>query len=216
MKEQVLELILLGYGVASALLPFAVFLVLYSRGYSKNGVSLAKKEIFLRVIFALYICAVFVVTGIGTIYEIFRYKLAVADWELNLVPFHSGITIGMILNVIMFVPLGFMVPAVFKQCRSIAQITMCGFIFSLLIELSQLLNRRCTDIDDLLMNTLGAILGGLLYRVVCAIFSKKIKKAENTENQLYKAEPLVYIAVMLLGYFFMYNGIGAAVLLYGF
>lgn len=210
------ELILLGYGAASALLPFAVFLVLYSRVYSKNGVSLAKKDIFLRVIFALYICAVFVVTGIGTIYDIFRYKLAVADWELNLVPFHSGITIGMILNVIMFVPLGFMVSAVFKQCRSIAQITMYGFIFSLLIELSQLLNRRCTDIDDLLMNTLGAILGGLLYRIVCAIFSKKRKKAENTEKQMYKAEPLIYIAVMLLGCFFMYNEYEAAALLYGF
>ncbi len=210
------ELILLGYGAATALLPFAVSLVLYARGYVRNGVSLAKKEIFLRMLFALYICAVFVVTGIGTIYDIFIYNLTIYDWQLNLVPFHSGITIGMILNVIMFIPFGFMVTAVFRQCRSIATVTLYGFIFSLLIELSQLLNHRCTDIDDLLMNTLGATFGVLLCRIFCAIFSKKRRKPESTEKQLYKAEPLVYIAVMLLGCFFMYNEFGAAGLLYGF
>ena len=38
--------------------------------------------------------------------------------------------------------------------------------FSLAIELNQLLNNRITDIDDLFTNTLGAIIGYLLYRAL--------------------------------------------------
>ncbi|HBT95229.1 MAG TPA: hypothetical protein DEB24_03600 [Coriobacteriia bacterium] len=37
---------------------------------------------------------------------------------------------------------------------------------SLLIELSQLLNNRLTDIDDLIINTVGALIGFLLCRIV--------------------------------------------------
>ncbi len=44
--------------------------------------------------------------------------------------------------------------------------------FSLAIELNQLLNNRITDIDDLFTNTLGAIIGYLLYRALKMIFKE--------------------------------------------
>ena len=47
--------------------------------------------------------------------------------------------------------------------------------FSLAIELNQLLNNRITDIDDLFTNTLGAIIGYLLYRALKMIFKREGK-----------------------------------------
>ena len=47
--------------------------------------------------------------------------------------------------------------------------------FSLAIELSQLLNNRITDIDDLFTNTLGAMVGYLLYRAFKMICKREGK-----------------------------------------
>ena len=44
-------------------------------------------------------------------------------------------------------------------------ITEIGLLFSLFIECSQLLNNRSTDVDDLIMNTIGAVIGLMLYRI---------------------------------------------------
>ncbi len=43
---------------------------------------------------------------------------------------------------------------------------LTGFTLSLIIELSQLFNRRITDIDDLMMNTLGALIGWAIFRMM--------------------------------------------------
>lgn len=44
-----------------------------------------------------------------------------------------------------------------------------GSFFSLFIELIQLFSFRATDIDDLLMNTLGTWVGYLLFKVILKI-----------------------------------------------
>lgn len=54
---------------------------------------------------------------------------------------------------------------------------MCGILFSLAIELNQLLNNRITDIDDLFTNTLGAIVGYVLYRVLFKMIDKRDEKS---------------------------------------
>ena len=53
---------------------------------------------------------------------------------------------------------------------------MRGIPFSLAIELNQLLNNRITDIDDLFTNTLGAIVGYVLYKVLYTALFKLILK----------------------------------------
>lgn len=55
---------------------------------------------------------------------------------------------------------------------------MRGIPFSLAIELNQLLNNRITDIDDLFTNTLGAIVGYVLYKVLYTALFKLILKRE--------------------------------------
>lgn len=64
----------------------------------------------------------------------------------------------------MFMPLGFFVPLLWKISNRF--VILLGFSFSLLIETSQLFLNRQTDVDDLMLNTVGVILGLLLYKLL--------------------------------------------------
>ena len=63
-------------------------------------------------------------------------------------------------NIVMFMPLGFFVPLLWKISDRF--VILLGFSFSLLIETSQLFLNRQTDVDDLMLITVGVILGLLL------------------------------------------------------
>lgn len=80
----------------------------------------------------------------------------------------TALIINFLGNVVMFVPIGFFVPLLWNV--SARRAIIIGFLSSLLVELTQLLLPRSTDVDDLLLNTLGAALGVLLYRLFSRIF----------------------------------------------
>ncbi len=67
-------------------------------------------------------------------------------------------------NMIMFLPVGFIWPLCFRKLDTVWKTALAGAVFSLLIEVSQLLiYERCSDIDDFLYNTIGAFLGAVVY-----------------------------------------------------
>lgn len=71
---------------------------------------------------------------------------------------------GIILNILLFIPFGYLFPSLFPTLRW-WQVILLGLAFSLSIELLQLLTRLgYADVDDLINNTLGATLGWRLYR----------------------------------------------------
>lgn len=80
--------------------------------------------------------------------------------------------------------------------------------FSLIIELSQLFNGRITDLDDLLMNTLGAFLGWVIFRLLREHLSKLQDKVSvqsaNIEKipLLLRGEAWFYMASAFAGMFF--------------
>lgn len=72
-------------------------------------------------------------------------------------------------NVLMFVPLGLLLPLVSRRIRwqNMAPVFLgC----SLVIELVQPVFGRSFDVDDLIYNTVGGIIGFLLYALVRALF----------------------------------------------
>lgn len=141
-------------------------------------------------------------TGIGTIWEIGLYLGMKLQEEINLIPFRDGISLSMILNVVMFMPLGFLLPLLWKEYQSLVRTAIIGFCFSCGIEFCQLFNRRVSDVDDLLMNTLGAILGWLIW----IVFSRITHLKYGRRNQGFGGkEGAVYLALSLVGQFFLYN-----------
>ncbi|MFN2056053.1 VanZ family protein [Clostridioides difficile] len=127
-------------------------------------------------IFLLYIYLALSKAGIGSIWDIGRYSGLFRIDEINLIPFDSVGILTYILNIIMFMPLGFLLPLIWKNFRNIINVSLTGLGFSLAIELCQLFNLRATDIDDLMMNTLGAVLGYFIWVGVNNLFNLIKKK----------------------------------------
>lgn len=76
----------------------------------------------------------------------------------------NSLTVTILENVILFVPLGLLIPMVWKYFRGIFRTTIIGFFISVLIEVTQLLTKRgYFDIDDIILNTLGAFCGYVLF-----------------------------------------------------
>lgn len=96
--------------------------------------------------------------------------------SVNLVPFQvladawreavknhnfEPVIISLAGNIGIFIPLGLFVPLLWR--RTLKQTVLIAFLVSLSIELCQLVQARCSDIDDLWMNALGGLTGWGVY-----------------------------------------------------
>lgn len=123
----------------------------------------AKRRWGWLALLTLYLNAMYIVVGVPGVQYI------VWDPTINLIPFQdfsaSNIA-GMALNAVMFAPLGFLLPAYFERYRRWGRTLTAGFITSLTVELIQVFTFRATDVDDLIMNTLGTLVGFLLAKLI--------------------------------------------------
>ncbi len=70
-------------------------------------------------------------------------------------------------NILMFIPGGIILPVVYRQLDSFWKVTAAGVIISLCIEILQLpFPCRASDIDDLILNTLGVMIGYGIYKAL--------------------------------------------------
>lgn len=187
------------YPLFCILLPCMLYVLIQTKGFHRrtNFIHIIWVFIFLYCVYL-----VLETTGIGTIWEIGLYPGMKLQEEINLIPFRDGISLSMILNVVMFMPLGFLLPLLWKEYQSLVRTAIIGFCFSCGIEFCQLFNRRVSDVDDLLMNTLGAILGWLIW----IVFSRITHLKYGRRNQGFGGkEGAVYLALSLVGQFFLYN-----------
>lgn len=185
------------YSIACALLPCIVYMAVYGR---KRG----KIHNVWILIFLVYIWQVFDVTGIGTLSDILSVpegsiNPSIIKGTINLVPF-TGINLSFFLNIIMCVPLGFLLPLVWKDCRKLYRTALFGAGFSLLIEISQLVTTRATDIDDLIANICGTLIGYVIWKIFVKIANVHLKHSIKGIT-----EPIVYTALSFLGMFFLYH-----------
>lgn len=72
---------------------------------------------------------------------------------------------GIMLNILLFIPFGFLIPIIWKKRWSWWKIMLLGFAASFCVEIVQLVTRLgFADVDDLMNNTIGAALGYLIYK----------------------------------------------------
>ncbi len=78
--------------------------------------------------------------------------------------FYPGWFVNVFGNIVLFIPVGIFFPWLTKSINSFAKTVLAGFGFTLVIETLQLfLYDRCSDVDDLILNTLGATIGAGIY-----------------------------------------------------
>ena len=71
--------------------------------------------------------------------------------------------IHFLLNVSLFLPFGSLFPFIYKKA-TLAKVTLIGLSLSLVVEIAQIfIHCRDCDIDDLLCNVLGTVIGYLMY-----------------------------------------------------
>ena len=81
-------------------------------------------------------------------------------------------------NIVMFIPLGYLLPMIWTKLRSWQRILQCGSLSVFCIELLQLVTLLGSfDIDDLWMNILGIMIGYGLYRGTSALQTKSRERS---------------------------------------
>ena len=76
-------------------------------------------------------------------------------------------------NIVGFIPYGMILPVIVPRMRQGFQVVLSGFLVSLGVEVIQLVTGvGCFDVDDLLLNTLGTLLGYLIFMTMNQIRRK--------------------------------------------
>lgn len=96
------------------------------------------------------------------------------DGEFNLAPFRQIVgflnymqsahtNVNLWGNILVFIPIGLLMPMLTEYKRPLFAACLWAAGISLFIELFQIVTPRVSDVDDVILNTLGGLLGGLLY-----------------------------------------------------
>lgn len=119
-------------------------------------------------VFAFYLSAIYSLAGLP---QILYFSF---DANCNFHPFlymfsdwHSTL-----LNVLLFLPLGMMLPLLWADFRSLWRTLLAGFGISFFIEVLQLFSFRATDVNDLITNTAGTLGGYCIGRLVLKLIPR--------------------------------------------
>ncbi|WP_180964048.1 VanZ family protein [Haloimpatiens massiliensis] len=105
------------------------------------------------------------------------------------------------LNIIMFIPLGMLIPIIINKKRwSFKAILFLSFIVTFLIETCQYFTGRAFDVNDIIANSIGGLVGYavyvLLFWVTYCIFRRKHKNVL-VENKYLKERTISLIVVII-------------------
>ena len=132
--------------------------------YNQTKEKIVLYEELLKYSFVIYIISLFYVVTFQDVSwsssnfipfkEMFRYRIFSKLFFKNVVG-----------NMLMFLPYGFFVSYFLKLNKS-KIIFILSFIVSLTIETTQLIIGRVFDVDDIMLNIVGGLLGYFIYRVL--------------------------------------------------
>lgn len=203
---------ILGRDILISMAIVGIILLIHTKLKNKRGVSLYNAGLML---FSLSMVIIFSLTGIS---PMSGFHLDIRINEISFIPFkgiiemlQGGITtysfINIIGNIIMFMPVVFLLPLICTKVDSCKKVVAIGFCTSLLIESSQLFLTRGTDIDDLILNTLGTILGYLVFLIFKNVFSEFTKRiiivSKSMQNRFVLLLGILvpYIVIIICGFY---------------
>lgn len=140
-----------------------------------------------RVLFVLYIILLAYFLFFSEHYgrtlgsDEYRYNLTFFKEVKRFITYRNEIglesfVVNIIGNVLAFTPFGFALPIISIRNRKLINITLLSLEFSLTIEIIQLMLKvGIFDVDDLFLNTLGGIIGGLCF-LICHRMLRAKKK----------------------------------------
>lgn len=165
-------------------------------------------------LFALAMSAVFAVTGVTPMSGGFSVNIKAE--QLSLTPFagiaeivRTGVKnrdpqyaiLNLLGNVVLFLPVGFFVPLLWRRYRKLWKTALFGLAVSLLVEVTQLFLSRGSDVDDLILNVVGTLAGyGLfrLFRRLAKPIAKRCMLGKSQRKSVWRFFPYACVLVPLI------------------
>ena len=155
----------------------AIWLLTRFAVWKKQGQILWKREAVLLLMYfnlAVIIRLVFFPRALvnGHVQPLVFDPAAAFPFRMNLVPFvhlfdygnFRDIIWNVVGNMVMFIPTGIVLPVVYKKLDTFWKVAEVGALISLCIEILQLpFPSRASDVDDVILNTLGVAVGYGIY-----------------------------------------------------
>lgn len=123
-------------------------------------------------------------------YSTYRYNLIPFEEIRRFILYREYVSTGAFLlnlfgNLLVFFPIGVLLPLWRTKKTSGLRILVYTFLFTFCIESLQLITKvGVFDVDDLMMNTLGGLVGWLCYRIVRKMFwTIQIRKRHRAERK---------------------------------
>lgn len=181
-------------GAGAGLLSISPFLILMEFMARKQIPLLPLRHTVGSGLFCLSLSAILSVTGIPAVYSMSFHA------NINLTPFACFPSNAMqyLENVLLFIPAGALLPLLYRSFQKLSRCALYGFFLSLAIELMQLFCFRATDIDDLMMNTLGAVVGFGIFALFKKLYPPVATDFSLSEGQQEKLPALFELEAYIL------------------
>ncbi|MBS4538952.1 VanZ family protein [Clostridium sp. D2Q-11] len=166
---------------------FMLLLIIYFLFFYRRWNEKSKKILIINTLMYAYITMVLFVTLMPFTIPLINGTNNMFLQTANFIPFrdlksnYNGAIREIVLNIVMMIPFGFLYAIIKRQ--GILKIIMSTFLFSLVIEISQLmsawwggLSSRSFDITDLITNTFGGLVGYTIFLVLKPLILKVLKK----------------------------------------
>lgn len=168
------------------LIDFAFLAILYFFVFYKKWKAKGKQTLLTNTVMFIYLTFVLYFTLmpiIASLPHVFNH----AYQPMNLTPFidvlnqRGDFIRQILLNVLMTIPFGFLLPFVKNHKINLAKVILYTFLLSLTIEILQPLisNLRSSDITDIITNILGGIIGYLIYLIFRPLIQKRIEPQQS-------------------------------------
>ena len=154
------------------------------------------RNFWLKMLFIIYCLLLITVLFLNNEYRMYVFQninmLSKEHFEMsNIIPFAtiidyisrlvsneinaSIVIINFATNLLLFAPMGFFIPMLYSdRIKNIKQFAILMIIITLIVEVLQFITfRGSTDIDDIILNTLGAV---IVYIIMKTRFVKKLLK----------------------------------------
>lgn len=160
---------------AAGLFAFAVYMVTFFVRKQK-GDTTGNKEIFFGVLLAAATGLVLGMTLFSREYNPFSRNFELElfwSYKLAFLEHDRGLELEIYCNILLFIPWGFLLPTVWKRFEDGRWMLSAALMLSGGVELCQgILRLGLFEFDDIFNNTLGALIGFVLYWLVKCLCRK--------------------------------------------
>lgn len=192
-----------GY-LGKGMVAIVIFLLLYEGILLWKGRRISWLERICLALFGVYLTVILAIT----VSPVYGFSTKVNELEINMKPFAVLVNgrlnpMNLFGNIAMFMPIGFLLPLMSRKMQHGIRAILVGSFLSVLIEFLQVFLRRGTDIDDVILNTIGTVIGYVLASAFLYVFPSfrrmiGIEEMKNGKKLRRDFFPTVLLTTMVL------------------